>query len=275
MKGGGFQVMRLQHDAWVPYHGGLRRGERVLLLTHGVMENIGTAFPAKTARSIQAGGGYDDVLGVSYDWSEPTVRVAPHFADLLRSLPTASFDVEAHSYGAINALAGLERSGLYPQNIILLGAPLEGTPFASSTPLTDLIEQAPPGFWNGMIGQLQHMHADGAQSELTPHSATLKALNAGLAALAHKGHAHIILIAGTDEQSVGPLANIYFQAFGLEPIGYYDRNDGVIPLSSALAESGPALPDTLVTRRFFALRHAQLRTDANVIAFIDQHLARR
>lgn len=269
-----FEVFRLAGGEWQPYRRDIRASEHILILTHGVMENISSAFPPATAARIEQLGKYDDVLGVTYDWSEPPDRIAPLYAALLRSLPHAAIDMEAHSYGAVQTLAAIDRSGIYPRNLILLGAPLNGTPFAEETPLTQLALRLPPAFWNGNVASFRHMRVDGAEHDLAPRSPELQKLARSLAARSNSNPVHIILIAGSDRWGPQPLANFYFRVFHIAAANSDERNDGVIPVGSALGIGNPAFGGAAIVRAVFPLRHDRLRDDVHVMTFIAHHLKR-
>lgn len=193
------ETSRLVGDQWTPYRGGIRAGAHVLILTHGIMENIFSAFPPSRARALALQHGYDEVLGVSYDSSSRATQITPAYAAFLQTLPAASIDIEAHSYGGVQTLSALQRTKIVPRNIILLGVPLEGTDFARNTLGLKILMFLPDDFWHGFVGKFRQLRRNGGEDDLLPGSLVLAGLDQYVHAfINHHKKTRLILIAGND-----------------------------------------------------------------------------
>ena len=107
---------------WVNYPQGFDPTQKTLLLVHGIFSNVDSAYPC--AAAIMAAGGYGQVIGFNYDWTQAAGTTGSSLANFLTTLQTAGLsqiDIEAHSYGGLTVLSGASQSTLQINNIILEG----------------------------------------------------------------------------------------------------------------------------------------------------------
>ncbi len=119
-------------SGWVTYPQGFDNTKKTLLLVHGIFSNVSSAYPCVAA--IMAAGGYEQVIGFNYDWTQAAGTTGSSLANFLTTLQTAGLsqiDIEAHSYGGLTVVSGASQSTLLINNIIMEGSPISGTPAAA------------------------------------------------------------------------------------------------------------------------------------------------
>jgi pimeloyl-ACP methyl ester carboxylesterase len=79
-----------------------------------------TTGPTPCAQAIRSAGNYDQAVGFDYDWTQTPSTMAPQLATFINSLSASWVDIEAHSYGAVIALAALPKITAPVKNVILL-----------------------------------------------------------------------------------------------------------------------------------------------------------
>ena len=268
------QPVTLQGGSW---RAGLavQPNKKTLVLVHGVLSTIDSAFPPACANSIMQQGGYEQTVGLSYDWSYAPTTIAPFIVNLLDSLgPQDRIDVEAHSYGAINVLAALPSTKATIANVILLGAPLEGSPLGGAADLENLGSSIPNGIVPATAEQLNRVSTSGLSAYVKPGSPVL----AQLMARAYGGNApgRTIKVAGNHlfDYENGLLTSLYFVDLavinGDTPDGIdalFGGSDGIVTIGSALSAHIPTpFAET------FPRNHMQLECDPGVMAYVATHL---
>ncbi len=235
---------------------GIPSGKRTLVLIHGIFSDVNSAFNHKiegTDQScidaIKEAGGYDQVVGFDYDYSDSIVKNGMAFANFLDQLNKAGnqVDVEAHSLGSIVSLYAAQKTSLHVNNMILLGGPIDGTPIANYG-LTTFLANNPVASLVGTT-DLAKMGQNNVLHDLQPGSALLQ--NIKNYAINHLGDTNFIrAVGGTPFTSlqnyIGPLVGI--------------PNDGIVPVSSA---RGEGLPGPVLT--YPDLYHTQLECNKEVI----------
>jgi pimeloyl-ACP methyl ester carboxylesterase len=120
-------------STWVDFPDGFCPTKKTLVLIHGLFSSVEGAFgPCLTG--IKAGGHYDQVIGFNYDWTQRIVVGGQKFADFLTQLNQSGLtriDIEAHSYGTVTALYAASLANIEIDNMVLEGAPLQGSPVDS------------------------------------------------------------------------------------------------------------------------------------------------
>jgi uncharacterized protein (TIGR03437 family) len=136
-------AVRLGSDGWGPANATCPTG-KVLVLVHGIFSTVEQAFPGapstpNNAQAIETKGGYNDVEGFDYDWTQSVAHNGPpltDYLDWLASCPSVdSIDVEAHSYGGLvagNAICKATLAQSKIKNFVTLGTPWAGTPAANA-----------------------------------------------------------------------------------------------------------------------------------------------
>ena len=118
---------------WAAFPQGFDKTKKTLIVVHGILSNVESAFGSCLGDIITAGG-YGQVIGFDYDWTKGADQEGTLLADFLDSLIGAGLsqvDVEAHSYGGLVSLDALSKSLMKVNNLITEGTPLAGTPLAS------------------------------------------------------------------------------------------------------------------------------------------------
>jgi pimeloyl-ACP methyl ester carboxylesterase len=269
-----FRVLRLTRQGWISYHNDIHRNERVLVVTPGVLEPLEVGFAPEVAQKMKTLGRYDQVLGISYDWSLPTSQIAPYYASFLAHLPAAHVDLEGHSYGAIQTIAALVRTQVTPQNVIFLGAPLSGTPMAERTLLTRVLLKLPGSTWEGNFGRFSQMQTNGAASDLVPGSPLLRSLMKPFANRVSEDHINLILVAGSQSPYMAKLANLYMRAFAIQCLSCSVDNDGVIPVSSALGIYQGIPISARAHVKAFPVLHADMERDPHILEYVARNLVK-
>jgi pimeloyl-ACP methyl ester carboxylesterase len=167
--------------AWIPDPFTVDATKRTVVMLHGIFSSVEQAFPCE--QTLLQAGGYAQGLGLNYDWTQPPDKLAPIFANYINSLPVASLDIEAHSYGTIVALAALPMIQKKVNHIVLLGGPLplNGSPQARPGFLRDLVLIA---VWLAYPSDVYRARKSGMLSALATNSPAMQAINNGLQPLA-------------------------------------------------------------------------------------------
>ena len=230
-------------------------GKKTLVLVHGIFSNVDAAFNQETAggsciEKIMKSGGYDQVVGFDYDYTDNIANNGEKLAQFLNQLKSNGdqIDVQAHSLGTIVSLYALQRSQAQVNNMVLLGGPIDGTP-VTKYGLTTFLANA------GSIGSiyssdLSKMSDNHVLDDIQPGSDFLKSLKNN--AITKHGNTNFIRVVGEKTPwyiptSFGPFKGI--------------PNDGIIPVSSA---RGEGLPGPILT--YPDLSHTDLECDKEVIA---------
>jgi len=120
---------------WVDGTAGIDPRKKTLILVHGMLSSVENAYDAATIKKLMAAGGYQQVVGFDYDWTDGIDVSGLKLAFFLHSLHAAglaSADMEAHSEGvAVTLSAACQDADLPIGNIAMLGGPIMGTPAAS------------------------------------------------------------------------------------------------------------------------------------------------
>ncbi|MCU1349994.1 MAG: hypothetical protein JWO56_3024 [Acidobacteria bacterium] len=269
---------------WLAFPQGYDPTKKTLVLIHGIFSSVEAAF-GPCLGEIQAQGGYQQVLGFNYDWTQRIAVGGQKFADFLNQLdpftllvsstgsgtgtvsmspPGTEIDLEAHSYGTLNALYAVSLANIKINNLILEGAPLQGSPIGAwldHTPL--LVPRAE--FLMSVLANMdipkdalftnldfQDVLNSGMWMDLRPGNPLLNGISRN--ALAMHRDTNYIKIAGT-KSFMPPLLDAYF----------FDEADDGLMTSSSEADSGfnrAGLPGPAF---FVYEQHDKLECNADVI----------
>jgi pimeloyl-ACP methyl ester carboxylesterase len=154
--------------------------KKTVLMVHGIFSSVETAFPCESA--ILKAEGYQQAVGLDYDWTQPPATEAPILSQLVNSLPVSSLDLEAHSYGTVVTLAGLPGMKKKINHVVLLGGPLplNGAPQADPGYLRDLIML---GVFIAEPSEVYAAYKSGMINSMATNSPQLQAIDKRLAAL--------------------------------------------------------------------------------------------
>jgi pimeloyl-ACP methyl ester carboxylesterase len=154
--------------------------KRTVVMVHGIFSAVETAFPCEQA--ILNAGGYQQAIGLDYDWTQPPATEAPFLSNLVNSLPLSSVDLEAHSYGTVVTLAALPLVKKTIGHVVLLGGPLplNGAPQADPGYLRDLLML---GVWIAYPSQVYDAYKSGMIGAMASNSPQLQAIDNGLGTL--------------------------------------------------------------------------------------------
>lgn len=248
-------------SAWQTTPIALDPAKKTLVFVHGIFSSVETAFPC--AGAIMTAGGYQQAVGLDYDWTQPPYAEAPILAAFVNSLPVAGVDVEAHSYGTVVTLAALPSITKTMKNVVLLGGPLplNGSP------------QADPGYLRSLLINLAEYEIppsiieravdSGMVDSLATNSAVMQQISAGTHALANPP----AYIEGSGrnplpfEQTTG-VYELYEMLYGFQP------NDGVVEQISAESHD---FGQPLISGNF-PDDHLQLECDPSIISFVGSSL---
>jgi pimeloyl-ACP methyl ester carboxylesterase len=241
---------------------GLDPTKKTILFVHGIFSDVQHAFGGRV-NEIMAAGCYEQALGFNYDWPASMLdggaQLAAFLNYLYRQRGLTNVDIEAHSFGVPVSLYAAAVTTMPVRQMILLGGPINGTPLtAKKENIATLLSLLSVECINGR--SLKQLENSPFIIDATPGSAALTKIRN----LFPSDSIKVIQVAGNKpvySRAPDYLADMVAKSvFGLAP------NDGVIPVSSALA-----LP-TSVTNQQFHLGHTQLETDPGVIQFTSQSL---
>jgi len=122
--------------SWDPGTAGFDPTLKTLVLVHGMFSSVENAFgDASAVNAIKEKGGYQQVLGFDYDWTQgidTSGNQLERFLYLLYEDGLKSVDIEAHSEGVSVALSAACQDYFLPiGNLVMLGGPIMGTPLAA------------------------------------------------------------------------------------------------------------------------------------------------
>jgi pimeloyl-ACP methyl ester carboxylesterase len=242
-------------SSWVSYPQGFDPTKKTLLLVHGIFSNVSSAYPC--AAAIMVAGGYEQVVGFNYDWTQAASTNGSSLANFLNTLQTAGLsqiDIEAHSYGGLTVLSGASQSTLQINNVILEGSPISGTP-AAGLAQSGIVPWATTFFNMPMVGNVFPSTVKTLND--ISNGAFLSSLLAGVTSqipqyLTNHPETEFIRVVGTDSSMTPLFLNTL--VFNGTP------NDGVVGATSLSAPSLPG-PQTMS----FPLKHTELECDSNVI----------
>jgi uncharacterized protein (TIGR03437 family) len=232
---------------WLPFPQGFDASKKTLVLTHGVLSSVESAYGG-CVNSIEAAGGYEQVIGFDYDWTQPIdsggVQLGA-FLNQLQGQGVPAVDLEAHSFGTTVAMDAASMTSLRIGNMILEGGPLEGTPPASHEYLVTAL-----AYISGTASEstIEDVLGSGMMMDVQTGSFVLSRIKLDL--LAVPNPPKIIKVVGTQSFFPGESAIV----FNGQP------NDGLIPVSSA---SGFDLPGS--TFLYPDLTHRDLECNGAVI----------
>jgi pimeloyl-ACP methyl ester carboxylesterase len=235
--------------------------KRTIVFVHGIFSSVESAFPCVSP--ILAAGGYQQAVGLDYDWTQPPNKEGPLLASFVNSLPNSTVDLEAHSYGTVVTLASLPLVTKTVKNAVLLGGPLplNGSP------------QADPGYFRDLLVNLAEFVVPPSQVEDAVKSGMVDSLASDSTAMQTIANAakslpsppSYVQVAGTHplpfEQYTG-VQYLYDLLFDYQP------NDGVVEQISAESHDigqpkiSGAFPDD----------HLQLECDPGIIQFVGSNL---
>jgi len=281
---------------WIDGLSGFDPSKKTLVLVHGMASSVEEAFGDKNCLTlIIRNGGYSQVVGFDYNWTQGLQKSGQDLAKFLKSLdatmpPGARVDIEAHSEGVPVALSATAQSAdilsnIQIENMVLLGGPIMGTPAAcvgltaqiavnawltSMLNLPTLAESLretmfPPGLGEGGI-TLQGLLNSPIASELCPGSPVLADIRSALIdKMGQTGtslsQTNIFTVAGTDYTASPDMLKL---GTALNLLGLFndERSDGIIGVSSALGVGSGLDLTPLGT---YPLSHTQLECDPTVI----------
>jgi pimeloyl-ACP methyl ester carboxylesterase len=250
-------------SAWTAQPIALDPNKRTVVMVHGVFSSVESAFGCE--QSIMAAGGYGQAVGIDYDWTQPPYAQSggtPALVNFVNSLPVATVDIEAHSYGTVNALAALPQIQKKVGNVVLLGGPLPlgGAPQADPGFLRDLVLL---GAFVASPSQVYAAYSSGMLASLATNSPTMQQIAAGLAGLSLPP---FVQVAGgsplPQETSHYAIEFLYTLLYG------GTTNDGVVEQQSALTQ----FPTTTHAITFLSLDHEQLECDPAVVPWVGQYV---
>lgn len=280
---------------WAEGTSGFDPSKKTLVLVHGMLSSVENAFGDKNCVNlIMRKGGYEQVVGFNYDWTQGIEKSGQELADFLRSLRATGLtqvDIEAHSEGVPVSLAASARTDIPIGKMVLLGGPIMGTPAAS----VGVVAQA------GILGAysaletvflnwpttgalpipggrgditLQDLLTGPFANDLRPDSEVLKNIRKDVRdKMTQEGSSlsktKLIAIAGTDFEGSPDMLKLgtLLKTFGLFP---NEPFDGIVGKSSAL---GVGSGFTRLTTASYPLSHTQLECDPSVIDSVSSKLS--
>ncbi len=248
---------------------------RTLVLVHGMLSSVQDTFGPDCVDGIIAAGGYEQVVGYDYDWTQPPYGAARGLVDFINGLNSSWVDIEAHSYGTVVTLAAVPSLSQRPKNVVLLNGPLPyyGVPADADQPLVlDAIllnfigaasKQVDPGAFvraynNGMLGSL------------IPASTTLNDIAGNLQKLSSPPR--YIQAAGTAEyQYKIPNTNVTLtekRLLQILNVGVVLPFDGLIEERAARSRAVSPVSAPAPTGSSFPYTHTELPCKADVTQFV-------
>jgi streptogramin lyase len=252
--------------------------QKTIVFVHGIASSVQDSFSDSTgcAGNIVQAGGYQQAIGFDYDWSLPLRTNSQNLAALVASLGQQSqVDIEAHSLGtlvAIGAVPAIVASGTPIQNLVLLGGPLDGTPFAQPDFVQSFYESIILTTAEGFASPVQFDHlAFNVVSNITPNGAYIPRIENAVYKNATNTPARTLKVAGTQPLSYEDtgLWLFYDKDFSVKHAeASAAGTDGIIPITSALSANVP----TSYTNQF-PLNHTQLECASSVISWVAANLS--
>jgi pimeloyl-ACP methyl ester carboxylesterase len=230
--------------------------KKTVLMVHGIFSSVETAFPCEQA--IMKASGYQQAVGLDYDWTQPPATEAPILSKLANSLPLSSLDLEAHSYGTVVTLAGLPQVTKKVAHVVLLGGPLplNGAPQADPGYLRDLIML---GVFIAEPSAVYKAYKSGMINSMATNSPQLQAIDKGLSAITLPP---FVQVAGG---SPLPQETSNYAVYALYEYLYGGvTNDGIVEQKSAIQ----AFPTKTSEITMLNLDHIQLECSTEVQQFV-------
>jgi pimeloyl-ACP methyl ester carboxylesterase len=235
--------------------------KRTIVFVHGIFSKVESAFPC--VNPILAAGGYQQAVGLDYDWTQPPYKEAPILASFVNSLPTASVDLEAHSYGTVVTMASLPSITKTVKNVVLLGGPLplNGSPQADPGFLRDLLVNVAQ--FVASPGQVQEAVKSGMLNSLASGSTTMQQIASAARAL--PSPPSYVQVAGTHPLSFEEYVGVHLF---YELLFDFQTNDGVVEQISAESHDigQPKISGA------FPNDHIQLECDPGIIQFVGSNV---
>ena len=301
----GAKIWNTSSSSFVDGTSGLDPNKKTLVLVHGMLSSVEGAFgelcicpDGKNALDkIMKAGGYEQVVGFDYNWTQSLGQSGKELAAFLNQLKVSgitSVDIEAHSEGVPVSLSAAAQTGMEIGNMSLLGGPIMGTPAASTgavgqiftptDPVYDALMTTYLNYRSQDVGEavlsipmlqgsgnvtLQDLKNGACASELQPGSDSLKKIrDAVISKMAQPGSnlykTKLILAGGSDySKSTGTsvLGGI------LKSTGNFSNEffDGIVGVASAYGV-GAGFDNSKVTKLGpYPVGHTQLECDSNVI----------
>jgi hypothetical protein len=257
--------------------------KKTLVLVHGMNSQVEQAFgDPNCVNQIMKLGGYEQVLGFDYDYTQGLQTSGQQLATFLNSLKAAGLtqvDIEAHSEGVPVSLSAACQTGIPVGNLVMLGGPINGTPAASLAvalqsssynALQTVLHYLGTSFAQP-TGNLQGILSGPWATDMLPNSSTLQSIQGCVASQmanpsANLSSTKLIAVAGNN-YAMDPELKTPGRVFnGLGLFGT-DPSDGVVGQSSALGQ-GSGLAGSIQRLSPFPLGHTQLECDPTVISCI-------
>lgn len=261
----------------------VKPGQKTLVVVHGMASNVTKAFASDPdcMNEIMRKGGYQQVIGFNYDWTQNINASGQQLAALLKDLKTLGItkvDVEAHSEGGPVSLSGVSRRDGSGQPIdipviekmVLLGTPIYGTPAANQGVLlaTALMNLSFGAFPSPLVaGTIQDLLNRGFASDLILNSPVLKDIRNEFRNL--RPDTKVFTLAGSDgfgSTAMAALSILTKPIFAL--LG--QATDGIIGESSvhgraSSPEDDWGLGENLIEMGTLPLAHDELECDDKAI----------
>ncbi len=242
--------------------GSIKPGLKTLVLIHGVFSSVETAFPC--AGSIGTAGGYQQILGFDYNWTQPPQTEGPLFASFLNTIlgsGVASIDVEGHSYGTLITLQAVPSVAKSVKNVVLLDGPLpfEGTPLAKSWLMRTILGIVAK-YTIGTPSEIDAAFKSGMVASTGTNSPELISIQSAISAIPYP-KPNFFATGGTVEYP----EEAYFY-----PVLYWYITypwDGVVETIASLSKDIPSL-----TGQTFPLQHTQIECSPSVIQWVGQNV---
>jgi hypothetical protein len=237
---------------WQAFPQGFDPSKKTLVLVHGVNSSVEEAFGG-CVNNIMAAGGYQQVVGFNYDWTQRPSVAGPLLAEFLNTLQSdglTEVDIEAHSFGTITTLAAISQTSLNIPHMVLEGGPLNGTELVKHPNIVSLIAYKLNGFNKSTKHTLAEFFSSGVLDDLSPGSSVLTDIKTD--AISKHNETSFIKIVGQTCTDLPLIVRKY--VYG------NNTNDCFIPSSSA---AGSDLPGPAAL--YFSLQHDKLECDPNVI----------
>jgi hypothetical protein len=279
----------LNGSDWVDGLPGFNPKLKTLVLVHGLGASVEKSFGMSdngtpndptddysVAQKIMQAGGYEQVVGFDYDWTQGIETSGAQLSDFLKTLKgvgLTSVDIEAHSEGVPVALAAASNTDLPIGNIIMLAGPIMGTPIATLA----------AGFQGGTINALETLFLNQKGLSYPPTPNLYSILNGQYASDLLPGSLVLSNIRGrVTKRMADPTSNLsstklvaiaatnYASSWDMWAMGPLkslcgsEEFDGVICKSSELGENSGFDPARMTTMTY-PISHTQVESDLNVI----------
>ena len=130
----GARSWNVSQSKWVEGTSGFDPSKKTLVLVHGMNSTVEDAYRKPGCVDlIMQKGGYKQVLGFNYNWTQginESGRQLASFLDSLKSAGLITVDIEAHSEGVPVSLFAATHTQMNIGNIVMKVGPIFGTPAA-------------------------------------------------------------------------------------------------------------------------------------------------